>query len=121
MFEYSSDWSDAAVRRYLRRIGGTQNVNDLFALRRSDTEAMVKFDQGDYLLELQKRIDKIIAEENALDVTDLKVNGEDVMRVLKIAPGPMVGRVLSFLLEKVLDDPKLNERDILLALINTYE
>ena len=121
MFEYSSDWSDAAVRRYLRRIGGTQNVNDLFTLRRSDTEAMVKFDQGDYLLELQKRIDKIIAEENALDVTDLKVNGEDVMRVLNIAPGPIVGRVLSFLLEKVLDDPKLNERDILLALINTYE
>lgn len=121
MFEYTSTWSDAAVRRYLRRIGGIKNVGDLFALRRADTAAMIKIEQKDYLAELQKRIDKIIAEENALDVTDLKVNGEDVMRVLKVPPGPLVGRVLNFLLEKVLDDPKLNERDTLLAMINTYE
>jgi len=121
MFEYTSDWSDAAVRRYLRRISGIENVAPLFALRRADTEAMVKIDQGDYLAELQKRIDKIIEEENALNTSDLKVNGEDVMQVLNLTPGPMVGRILNFLLEKVLDDPKLNERETLLALIKAYE
>ena len=44
----------------------------------------------------------------------LKVNGEDVMETLHIAPGPRVGWVLGALLEEVLDDPKKNERKYLL-------
>jgi tRNA nucleotidyltransferase (CCA-adding enzyme) len=121
MFNYSGEWSDAAVRRFIRRIGGINNVADLFALREADTRAMEKEIISEYLIEMNKRIDKIIEEENALDISDLKVDGKDVMRVLNLPPGPMVGRVLHYLLEKVLDDPKLNEREILLELIKTYE
>lgn len=121
MFDYSSEWSDAAVRRFICRIGGVENVKDLFLLRQSDAKGMEREIEAEYLTELEKRINKIIEEENALDISDLKVNGEDVMRVLIIPPGPMVGRVLNYLLEKVLDDPKLNEREILLELIKTYE
>jgi len=121
MFNYSSDWSDAAVRRFIRRIGGVENVKDLFALRQSDAKGMEREIESGYLAEIQKRIDKIIEEENALDISDLKVDGNDVMQVLKIPAGPMVGRVLHFLLEKVLDDPRLNERETLLGLIKTYE
>jgi hypothetical protein len=43
------------------------------------------------------------------------------MQSLKIKPGPKVGQVLSALLEKVLDDPKLNERQTLLKLIKEHE
>ncbi len=117
MFDYTSAWSDAAVRRFLRRIGGPANVPDLFAVRRADVAAMVKTNDGSYLLELQKRIDKIVEEENALHVNDLKVDGHDVMETLNLLPGPRVGQVLNDLLEKVLDDPKLNERETLLRLI----
>jgi len=121
MFEYSSEWSDAAVRRFIRRIGGVENIKDLFILRQSDAKGMEREIESEYLTELEKRINKIIEEENALDVSGLKVDGEDVMRILNIPPGPLVGRVLNFLLEKVLDDPKLNERETLLELIKTYE
>lgn len=121
MFDYTSQWSDAAVRRFIRRIGGVANVKDLFTLRQSDAKGMEREVESEYLAELQRRIDKIVEEENALDISDLKVDGNDVMRILKIPPGPMVGRVLRFLLEKVLDDPKLNERETLLELIKTYE
>ncbi len=121
MFNYSSEWSDAAVRRFIRRVGGVDNVKDLFTLRESDAKGMEREIESEYLMELQKRIDKIIEEENALDISDLKVDGNDVMRVLKIPPGPQVGRVLHFLLEKVLDDPKLNQRDTLLGLMKSYE
>jgi tRNA nucleotidyltransferase (CCA-adding enzyme) len=120
MFDYTDRWSDAAVRRFLRRIGGVQNVADLFALRRADVEAMVKVNDGAYLLELQQRIDRIVAEEHALSVGDLAVDGHDVMRTLALLPGPRVGQVLNDLLEKVLDDPKLNERETLLKLISAY-
>jgi tRNA nucleotidyltransferase (CCA-adding enzyme) len=120
MFDYNSQWSDAAVRRFLRRIGGVQNVADLFALRRADVAAMVKVNDGAYLVELQGRIDKIVAEANALHVNDLKVDGHDVMQALRLPPGPRVGRILNDLLEKVLDDPALNERETLLRLIKQH-
>jgi tRNA nucleotidyltransferase (CCA-adding enzyme) len=120
MFDYTSAWSDSAVRRFLRRIGGVGNVADLFALRRADVAAMVKVNDGGYLLELQKRIDKIVAEANALHVKDLKVDGRDVMQTLRLPPGPRVGQILNYLLEKVLDDPRLNERETLLRLIKEH-
>ncbi len=120
MFNYTPEWSDAAVRRFIRRIGGLRNVADLFAVRRADTSAMASEIGVSYLAELQKRIDKIVAEEQALDVGDLKINGEDIMKTLKIKPGPKVGQVLHQLLEKVLDEPKLNERQTLIELIKKH-
>jgi poly(A) polymerase/tRNA nucleotidyltransferase (CCA-adding enzyme) len=120
MFDYTANWSDAAVRRFIRRIGGVENVKDLFAIRRADAEAMEQVAGLDYLKELEARIQKVIEEENALHVSDLKISGEDVMRELKILPGPKVGEVLGALLEKVLDDPSLNERDKLLELIKHH-
>ncbi len=120
MFNYESSWSDAAVRRFMRRVG-VGNLEDLFALRAADTKAMEREIEDAYLEELKSRIQKVIDEEQALHVKDLKVDGKDVMKVLNIEPGPKVGEVLNALLEKVLDDPKLNEREILLKLIKTYE
>jgi len=120
MFDYSREWSDAAVRRFIRRIGGRQNVASVFALRRADAAAM-KQDIGlAYLTELQQRIDKIIADENALHVADLKIDGHDVMQTLNIKPGPQVGKILNELLERVLDDPSLNDRATLLALVKQH-
>jgi tRNA nucleotidyltransferase (CCA-adding enzyme) len=120
MFDYTDKWSDAAVRRFLRRIGGVANVAGLFAVRRADVAAMIKVNDGEYLQELQNRIDKIVAAENALNVNDLKVDGHDVMQSLSILPGPRVGQILNDLLEKVLDDPALNDRDTLLRLIKAH-
>jgi tRNA nucleotidyltransferase (CCA-adding enzyme) len=120
MFNYTSDWSDAAVRRFIRRIGGINNVSDLFTLRNADTQAMECEIGSSYLIELQKRIDKIIKEENALHISDLKIDGKDVMDTLKIGPGPKIGEALESLLEKVLDDPKLNERSKLLECLKKY-
>jgi hypothetical protein len=52
-----------------------------------------------------------------LRVSDLQVSGEDVMRELGLGPGPKVGAVLEQLLDAVLEDPSLNTRDRLLAMI----
>jgi hypothetical protein len=48
-------------------------------------------------------------------VRDLAVDGEDVMRALRLPSGPRVGRVLERLLEEVLDEPGWNTRERLLA------
>jgi poly(A) polymerase/tRNA nucleotidyltransferase (CCA-adding enzyme) len=118
MFNYTKEWSDSAVRRFMRRVG-VSSLDDLFLLRVADIKAMEREVPEYGLDELRKRIARIIEEENALHVKDLKVSGEDVMKILGIGPGPRVGAVLNSLLEKVLDDPSLNARESLLKLIKS--
>jgi hypothetical protein len=43
----------------------------------------------------------------------LKVDGKDIMKILKIKEGPKVGKVLDILLTSVLDDPKKNKKELL--------
>ena len=75
----------------------------------------------DYLSVLQRRIEDILAEENALSLKDLKVNGRDLME-LGLPSGPLLGVILDQLLETVLDDPGMNSREKLLPLAgNLYE
>ncbi|MBI5701813.1 HD domain-containing protein [Candidatus Saganbacteria bacterium] len=116
MFNYDKTWGASAIRRFIKRVG-IENIDDLFLLRRADMFAMRARTSAAYLKNLEKRINKVFKEENALRLSDLKINGRDIMSELKIKPGPQVGKILNKLLEKVLDDPSLNERKKLLRLI----
>ena len=51
----------------------------------------------------------------AFSTRDLKVNGHDLIRELGIPPGRIIGEILEALLELVISDPRINERDSLLA------
>jgi tRNA nucleotidyltransferase (CCA-adding enzyme) len=118
MFHYTPDWSDAAVRRFLRRVG-PENVPDLFALREADDRGHgTGASSREALTELAGRIERIQAAREALAVEDLAVDGHDVMRALRRGPGPQIGSILERLLERVIEDPSLNTRDQLLALLD---
>ena len=60
-----------------------------------------------------------MAFHDAIEVADLAIDGDD-LRVAGIAPGPMVGRVLAFLLQQVLATPTLNTRAALLRLAREF-
>ena len=63
---------------------------------------------------LLARIDKIIEEENAITVKDLKINGNDLMKEFNLKPSPIVGKILNYLLELILDEPNLNSKECLI-------
>lgn len=117
---YSSEWSDAAVRRFVKRVG-TREIDPLLALAHAD--ALAKGRPVDVelaaLAELRARIAAVIAQGAALGTRDLAVTGRDVMQHLGIPPGRIVGQVLDKLLERVLDEPAMNQRETLLALVET--
>lgn len=119
MFNYSAEWSDSAVRRFIKRVG-LENLEDLFMLRIADMKAMEREIDSGYIKDLKSRIKKAVDEENALDISDLKVNGSDIMKLLKIRQGPAVGKILAFLLDNVLEDPSLNSREKLMGLAKKY-
>jgi tRNA nucleotidyltransferase (CCA-adding enzyme) len=117
---YSSEWSDAAVRRFVRRVG-LEHVDALMELGRADAIAKGRPAEADFeaLAELRARIEASLAQGAAFGTRDLKISGRDVMTKLAIPPGPIVGKVLERVLERVLEDPALNERDTLLALVES--
>jgi tRNA nucleotidyltransferase (CCA-adding enzyme) len=118
MFFYTPDWSDGTIRRFVRRIGGPESLGALFALREADVAGRgFGEDPDDELGELRRRIGLVAAADAALRVTDLAIDGQDVMRLLGIGPGREIGAILERLLERVLDDPTLNQREKLEALL----
>ncbi len=114
MFDYRHQWSDAALRRWLRRVG-PEAVADLFDLRIADAIGNgLRPLFPHYLEEMRERIERMLREATALTISDLAVNGEDVMRTWDCGPGPRVGWALRTLLEEVVDHPARNERRVLL-------
>jgi poly(A) polymerase/tRNA nucleotidyltransferase (CCA-adding enzyme) len=120
MFHYEAQWTDAAVRRFVARVG-EQNIPDILSLRRADQLAIVgKYFVSDSLLSLEKRIEEVLAEDRALALKDLAINGDDIIRELQIPGGPKVGIILNALLESVLDDPRQNDRETLLGIARKF-
>ncbi|MBN2354362.1 MAG: HD domain-containing protein [Spirochaetales bacterium] len=120
MWMYEETWTDAAVRRFVRRVG-REHLHDLFLLRRADQYGMCRRPIDPLpLIEFERRIDALLAAAHALSLKDLAVNGDDLMRELRLSEGEAVGVILDFLLESVLDDPALNERERLLTLARRF-
>ena len=108
MFDYRPQWSDAAVRRWLRRVG-VDAVADLFDLRLADRIGNgTRSAAGTDLDELAARVERELAAGAALTISDLAVDGRIVMEVLRVPPGRAVGEALDALLEEVLEEPARN-------------
>ena len=118
---YSDDWSDAAVRRWIRRVT-RERVPDLYALNSADVLGKGKDASADLeaLRRLQTRVAAVLAANDALSVRELKVDGRDVIRELGIPPSRRVGEILEWLLERVVESPASNDRDVLVGLMREY-
>ncbi len=112
MFYYNvGEISPAGVRRFLRRVG-PENIDDLFQVREADRIGSGVPKAVPYKLRhLRFMLDKVKADP--ISPKMLKVTGEDVMRVLAIPPGALIGQILSILLEEVIEDPERNTADYL--------
>jgi len=115
MFTADPDASDAAIRRFIKRIGRA-NLDGLFALRRADDVGSGRAPEDPRLVGFRARIDAELAAEAALDRYALRIDGTDLIRELGLQPGPALGRLLDALVERVIADPALNERGSLLLL-----
>jgi tRNA nucleotidyltransferase (CCA-adding enzyme) len=117
MFGYTPAWTDAAVRRLIRKVG-RENIADLFDLRIADWFGNgTNYGFPGYLRALERRVNEAIAREEAFTEKDLAIDGRDVMSALGITPGPKVGEALGYLLERVLEDQTLNKPERLLELL----
>jgi hypothetical protein len=68
------------------------------------------------LADFAARVHSVKQQGRAFSVRQLAADGNDIMATLDIPPGPVVGIILNELLQAVLDDPALNEREKLLEI-----
>ncbi len=114
MFVYRATWTDAAVRRFMRRVG-TDIVDDVLRLRRADNVGSGFAPDDGGVDELRGRIAAQRAARVPLAVADLAVDGTDLMAELGRPGGPWLGRLLERLLDSVVSDPRRNTRHQLLV------
>lgn len=140
MFHYESNWTDAAIRRFIMRATPVETssgasgahsfeeaLNDLFDVRICDVCGMTGtpalLSEGpwkDNLLELRSRIDEVRNQASAFSLKDLAVTGKDLISA-GIASGRQLGLILNELLESVVEDPSCNTRDKLTEIaLNLY-
>ena len=115
--DYDIAPTEAGVRRAVNRIG-EEIFPMIFTVRRADIAA-----QSDYMREeklekvayIEKLYRGILSRKEAVTLKDLAISGNDLIAE-GMPPGRQIGETLSALLERVLDDPSLNTKEILLKL-----
>ena len=113
-FSVDERQTDSALRRFIRRVG-KENLNDILAVRVGDRLGGGARETSWRLEQFKKRL--IEVQKQPFTVSDLKVDGYDVMKELNIRPGPIVGKVLNALFAEVVEGGKKNEREYLLKRI----
>ncbi len=104
------------LRRWLRRVG-REYVRDLFRLRIADLRARAADDPRLADTEgLLRRVRRELGREAPLEIGDLAIGGGE-LRALGLPPGPLYGEILRDLLERVTDDPRLNDRETLMGMV----
>ncbi|MFA7169265.1 MAG: HD domain-containing protein [Candidatus Paceibacterota bacterium] len=112
MFYYNTgEVSEAGVRRLISRVG-KENLKDLMDLRIADRLGSGTPKAKPYKLRhLEYLIEKV--SKDPISPKMLKINGQDIMNLLQIQPGPKVGAILKVLLAEIIEDPTKNNREYL--------
>ena len=118
MFTVDDRQTDSAIRRFVRNVG-KENLEDMLALRTGDRLGGGAKETSWRLEEFKKRLGEV--QIQPFSVTDLKINGRDVMEILGIPPGPKVGEILSQIFKEVEDQKLKNEREVQLKKVKSLK
>jgi len=112
LFYYNvEEVTESSVRRLVKNVG-PENIDDLLEVRIADRKGSGVPKAEPYKLRhLRAIIEKV--SRDPISVKMLKINGDDLMKILKIEPGPKIGYILNILLDEVLDDPQKNKKEYL--------
>jgi len=114
MFTVQTTQTDKAVRRFIRNVT-PEYIDEMISMRRADRLGSGSKETSWRWELFKERI--IEVQKQPFSIKDLKVNGMDVMEILKIKPSRKVGEVLNAIFKEVEEKPELNEREVLLGKI----
>ena len=111
MFTVTEHQSDSAIRRFIKNVG-VENIEDIMALRIGDRLGGGTLTETSWRMEkFSSRIKQVL--QKPFSISDLKINGNDVMKELNLKPGPKIGNILQKLFEEVQEDLSKNNKEYL--------
>ncbi len=127
MYNQDPELSDAAVRRFIRRVG-VEHLARQFAVRAADIVGSGMPKRDDSNERFEARVWAEVERKPAFSIADLSISGADVMDAMverglvqaDFRGDRRVGDALKWLFEQVTDQPERNERQTLLALLDEY-
>lgn len=102
--------TDSAIRRFIRNVG-VENIEEMLALRIADRLGGGAKETSWRLEEFKKRLVEV--QKQPFSIRDLKINGNQIMDILQIEPGPTIGRILARLFSEVEEGLLANEKEAL--------
>lgn len=111
-FSVDERQTDSALRRFIRRVG-KEDLSKILALRIGDRLGGGATETSWRLELYKKRLEEV--QKLPFTVADLNINGHDVMKLLEVKPGPIIGDMLDALFAEVEAGTLVNEREALLA------
>jgi putative nucleotidyltransferase with HDIG domain len=112
MFYYNVDEvGEAGVRKVVRKVG-LENINDLIDVRIADRLGSGVPKAVPYRLRHFKYMVEKVSKD-PISVKQLKVNGDIMIAEMNFKPGREIGAILDVLLSEVIENPELNDKEIL--------
>lgn len=124
MYDYRAKWKNRTVRRFVKKVGITKSDLDkldqipLFQLRIADRlgSGFKNIPVTGRQKAFEERIKSVFDEAEIFGAEDMAVNGSDILKHLRIVPGPKIGVILNKLLDTIMEKPLLNTKKDLLNL-----
>ncbi len=111
-FSDTEQITNSAVRRMIVNVG-KDNIWDLMNLRICDRVGTGRPKEDPYRLrKYMSIIEEVLSDPT--DVSMLKIDGYNIINELHVKSGPIIGKILNILLDKCLDDPKINTKEELM-------
>lgn len=129
MYHYTREWTDTALRRFIKRVKidehymtpETISSFPLFKLRAAERLGGGKVVAvTDRQKDFEERVIDVYNSSRGLVIKDLELDGNIIMEVFNLKPGVKVGQILEYLLDKILEEPHLNNKLDLLKLTTEY-
>lgn len=110
-FTVSELQTDRAIRRFIREVGH-ENLADILILRDADRIGSGAQPTSWRYELFKKRL--IEVQKQPFAIKDLKIDGNDVMKIVHLKPSPKVGEILKKLFDQVVEKKIPNEREFLI-------
>lgn len=110
----SENATDKALRRKIRKVS-EDNIFLLYSLLIADRICTIENREIEFLEKQTQRIKELLNEETAKEKL-LKINGTDIMK-LGYKEGKIIGEILRYLEDIVIDNPSLNDREKLIEIV----
>ena len=110
-----NDFSKKGLKRLINRVG-KKRIFHLLHLQEADMKCTNKNRDTSIIEERRQEIKDILEEDEPVEKKQLAIDGNDIVK-LGYKEGKIIGEILEYLLERVLEDPKLNKKDILIEIV----